>query len=100
MFNDDDQMQQGGGDDQQGGGYSGGRQGGYRGGGGGGYRGGGGGGFNRAPRQMFDVSAMNLTCAQCSAQITELPFQPSADRPVYCRDCNRQRREKFSRNRY
>lgn len=92
MFNDDDQMQQGGGDDQQGGGYSGGRQ--------GGYRGGGGGGFNRAPRQMFDVSAMNLTCAQCGAQITELPFQPSADRPVYCRDCNRQRREKFSRNRY
>ena len=99
MFYDDDQQQQAG-DDQQGGGYQS-RQGGYRG-GSGGYRGGGsgGGGFNRAPRQMFDVSAMNLTCAQCGVAITELPFQPSADRPVYCRDCNLQRREKFSRNRY
>ncbi|MFA4873654.1 MAG: CxxC-x17-CxxC domain-containing protein [Patescibacteria group bacterium] len=49
---------------------------------------------------MYDVTSMNLTCAQCGTAITELPFQPSSDRPVYCRDCNRQRREKFSRNRY
>jgi len=94
MFNDDDQSggQQGGGYQQQsGGGY----RGGYNRGGGGG-----GGGFSRAPRQMYDVTSMNLTCAQCGTAITELPFQPSSDRPVYCRDCNRQRREKFSRNRF
>jgi len=54
------------------------------------------GGF--APRKMFDVSAMGLKCAECGNPITELPFQPSADRPVYCRDCNKARRNKFSRN--
>ena len=57
-----------------------------------------GGGF--APRQMFDVSAMGLKCADCGAEITELPFEPKNDRPVYCRDCNRQRRQNFRRDRY
>lgn len=32
-------------------------------------------------RQMFDV-----TCSNCG-QPTQVPFQPSGDRPVYCRDC-------------
>ncbi|KKQ27421.1 MAG: hypothetical protein US42_C0009G0011 [Candidatus Magasanikbacteria bacterium GW2011_GWC2_37_14] len=44
-------------------------------------------GFNRgsqAPRQMF---AVNLSCADCGTKITELPFQPSGDKPVYCRAC-------------
>lgn len=58
----------------------------------------GGGGF--APRQMVDVSAMNLKCAECGVAITELPFQPSADRPVYCRDCNRKRRASFGPRRF
>lgn len=52
----------------------------------------GGGGGMRQPRQMVDVSSMGLSCAGCGTSITELPFQPSADRPVYCRDCNRNRR--------
>ena len=56
---------------------------------GGGSRGGSGGGFSRAPRQMYPV---NLTCASCGTQITELPFQPSGDKPVYCRDCMRSKR--------
>ncbi|MFA6427452.1 MAG: CxxC-x17-CxxC domain-containing protein [Candidatus Magasanikbacteria bacterium] len=43
----------------------------------------------RAPRQMFQV---NLTCGSCGTQITELPFQPSGDKPVYCRDCMMARR--------
>jgi CxxC-x17-CxxC domain-containing protein len=43
----------------------------------------------RAPRQMYQV---NLTCAQCGTQITELPFQPSGDKPVYCRNCMQSRR--------
>jgi CxxC-x17-CxxC domain-containing protein len=63
------------------------------GGGGGGYGGGGGGGGGRSyggrgggrsfggPRQMFPA-----TCASCG-QPTEVPFKPSGNRPVYCRDC-------------
>jgi len=38
-------------------------------------------GYNRAPRQMFTV-----TCSDCGAETT-VPFQPSGDRPVYCREC-------------
>ena len=34
----------------------------------------------RAPRQMYSA-----TCAECGCQ-TEVPFRPSMDRPVYCRD--------------
>lgn len=51
------------------------------------------GGGDRAPRPMVDVSSMGLKCASCNAAVTELPFQPSSDRPVYCRDCNRNRRQ-------
>jgi CxxC-x17-CxxC domain-containing protein len=36
------------------------------------------------PRQMFNG---NWKCAGCGAEITELPFEPSPDRPIYCRDC-------------
>ncbi len=43
----------------------------------------------RAPRQMFSV---NMTCAGCGAQITQLPFEPKGDKPVYCRDCMKSRR--------
>jgi CxxC-x17-CxxC domain-containing protein len=46
------------------------------GGGGGGPR-----GFSSGPRQMFPA-----TCAACGQQ-TEVPFKPSGNRPVYCRDC-------------
>lgn len=51
------------------------------------------GGF--APRQLVDVSALGLKCAQCGVDVKELPFEPKADRPVYCRDCNRARRRNF-----
>ncbi len=37
----------------------------------------------RAPRQMFPA-----ICAECGKS-TEVPFQPSGDRPVYCSDCYR-----------
>lgn len=47
---------------------------------------------SRPPRQMHDVTAMGLKCAECSVDITELPFEPRGDRDVYCRDCNRNRR--------
>ena len=35
----------------------------------------------RAPRQMHAA-----TCAECGVA-TQVPFRPSSDRPVYCRDC-------------
>ena len=53
-----------------------------RSGGGGGY-GGGGGGRDRGPRQLFDA-----VCSSCGVQ-TQVPFQPSGVKPVYCRDCYR-----------
>jgi len=46
------------------------------------------GGFNRGPRQMFEV---NEKCAECGTAITQLPFQPTGDRPLYCFDCNKAR---------
>ena len=40
-----------------------------------------GGGYSRQPREMFPA-----ICATCGKETT-VPFQPSGDRPVYCRDC-------------
>jgi CxxC-x17-CxxC domain-containing protein len=31
------------------------------------------------------------TCSNCNAAIEELPFKPTSDRPLFCRDCHRQR---------
>lgn len=36
------------------------------------------------PRKMFKG---NWKCADCGKEITELPFEPSGDRAVYCKDC-------------
>jgi len=41
----------------------------------------GGRGGNRPQREMYKT-----TCAACGVE-TEVPFRPSGDRPVYCRDC-------------
>lgn len=54
------------------------------------------GGF-RPQRQMFDVTAMNITCAECGTAITELPFEPRQREDgtygqLYCYDCNKKRR--------
>ncbi|MCL5411228.1 MAG: zinc-ribbon domain containing protein [Patescibacteria group bacterium] len=38
------------------------------------------------PRQTFPA-----VCAQCG-QETQVPFQPTGERPVYCRDCFQNRR--------
>lgn len=35
----------------------------------------------RGPREMFTV-----ICAECGVE-TQVPFKPTDDRPVYCRDC-------------
>lgn len=38
-------------------------------------------GGGSGPRQMYSV-----VCSNCGVE-TEVPFKPSGDRPVYCRDC-------------
>ena len=38
-------------------------------------------GFSRGPREMFPA-----VCATCGKETT-VPFRPSGDKPVYCRDC-------------
>ena len=37
--------------------------------------------FGRGPREMHKA-----TCADCKKEC-EVPFKPSGDRPVYCREC-------------
>lgn len=54
-------------------------------GGGGGYRRPEGGDFER-PR--FDKQLFQATCASCGNSC-EVPFRPSGEKPVYCRDCFR-----------
>ena len=48
---------------------------------GGNSRGGGGFRSNSGPKEMHKT-----TCSDCK-QETEVPFKPSGDRPVYCREC-------------
>lgn len=35
----------------------------------------------------------NWSCSNCGTEIKELPFEPDGDRPIYCRDCHRSRRQ-------
>ncbi|MBS3060733.1 MAG: DNA-directed RNA polymerase [DPANN group archaeon] len=35
------------------------------------------------------------TCSECG-QETEVPFKPDPERPVYCRDCYKQRKPRRS----
>jgi CxxC-x17-CxxC domain-containing protein len=87
--------QSGGGDYGSSGGYSSGGYGngggysssGYSSGGSGGYSSGnGGGGFSSAPRQLYPA-----TCSECGQQ-TEVPFNPTPGKPVFCRDCFQSRK--------
>ena len=45
------------------------------------------GGFDRRPRQMFKA-----VCAECKNEC-EVPFKPSGDRPIYCKECFSKRKE-------
>ncbi|PIR72339.1 MAG: hypothetical protein COU42_01600 [Candidatus Nealsonbacteria bacterium CG10_big_fil_rev_8_21_14_0_10_36_24] len=57
--------------------------------------------FGDKPRRDFpprETIKGNWKCADCEKEITELPFEPSPDRPIYCRDCwSKRRNERFSR---
>ncbi|MFH1455175.1 MAG: CxxC-x17-CxxC domain-containing protein [bacterium] len=68
-----------------GGGFGGGGRGGGGGGFGGGSRGGGG-GFRREERGP--VTMTKATCDECKKSC-EVPFRPTAGKPVYCNDCFR-----------
>ena len=41
-------------------------------------------------RQMYNV---DLSCAKCGTHISQLPFEPKGDRPVYCFECNKAYRQ-------
>lgn len=43
-------------------------------------------GTDQLGRQLYDVK-----CAKCGKQ-TQVPFKPSGNRPVYCRDCYMEQR--------
>ncbi len=45
---------------------------------------------NSGDRQMHQG---DWACSGCGAKITELPFQPDGERPLFCRDCHRQKRQ-------
>jgi len=47
------------------------------------------------PRKMYKG---NWKCSECGKEITELPFEPSQDRPLYCKECHAKRRpQRFGR---
>ena len=35
----------------------------------------------------------NWKCSECGVEITELPFSPAPDRPIYCKECWRKMRD-------
>jgi len=48
-----------------------------------------------APREMIKG---NWKCTDCGVEITEMPFEPSPDRPVYCKECwSKRRAQRFTR---
>ena len=49
----------------------------------------GGGRFERQPRETFKT-----TCARCG-KTAEVPFKPTGDKPVYCKDCFQAARSRF-----
>ncbi len=50
---------------------------------------------NMMDKQMFDV---DIDCGECNTKITQLPFQPSGDRPVFCTNCLRSKRDNNNNN--
>jgi len=57
--------------------------------------------FNEGAKRDFAPRPMikgNWKCSECGTEITELPFEPAPDRPIYCKDCwSKKRNEKFQR---
>lgn len=67
--------------------FGGGRSGGFGGGGRGGFRGRDSGGYGRSDRsERRPLEMHDATCAKCGKQC-QVPFRPTGNKPVYCRDC-------------
>ncbi len=43
-------------------------------------------------RRSSDRKMYDAVCAECGAE-TKVPFQPTGERPVYCSDCFKSRRD-------
>jgi len=52
--------------------------------------------FDNNPRPMIHG---NWKCSTCGAEITELPFEPSPDRPISCKECWAKKRNSSRDNR-
>lgn len=48
---------------------------------------------NRGPRPMKQMFDVDIDCNDCGKHITQLPFQPTNGKPVFCFDCNKARRD-------
>lgn len=51
---------------------------------------------NRPQRQMFDITALGITCEECGAAINQLPFEPTQREDgtygkLFCYECNKKR---------
>ena len=53
------------------------------------FGGGGRGGYQQSERQMYPA-----VCHACGTN-TMVPFQPSGDKPIYCRDCFKPKRQQY-----
>ena len=49
---------------------------------------------NFNPRESVAVKG-DWKCSECGVEILELPFTPTQDRPIYCRECYRKRKQNF-----
>ncbi len=47
---------------------------------------------SRGPDGRAEREVTEVTCAECGT-LTTVPFKPTKDRPVYCRDCFQAKRE-------
>ena len=50
----------------------------------------------RPQKQMFDITALGITCSECGAAINELPFEPTKKEDgtfgnIFCYECNKKR---------
>ena len=50
----------------------------------------------RGPRQSFDREMHTVTCDECG-ESCEVPFRPTAGKPVYCNDCFKKKDNSHSR---
>ncbi|MFA5249615.1 MAG: CxxC-x17-CxxC domain-containing protein [Candidatus Paceibacterota bacterium] len=51
--------------------------------------------YDNGPRRSFTPRPMikgEWKCSECGAIITEMPFQPDPERPIFCRECWRKKR--------